>query len=97
MRLKENKHSLEKDYMWTLEISDVLTREKWVQNDDDDIVLFNGAHKQFFIGQLIRHYYYLGNKYIAKHIHKISMKLILLWEILNLHQIILRSSATGTL
>ena len=36
MRLQENKHSLVQDYVWTL----VLTKEEWIKNDEDDIVLF---------------------------------------------------------
>ncbi len=50
MRLKENRHSSIEEYVWTLYINGVLTKEKWIENDDDDFVLFNGAHKQFFIG-----------------------------------------------
>ena len=36
MRLQENKHSLVQDYVWTL----VSTKEEWIKNDEDDIVLF---------------------------------------------------------
>ena len=39
MRLQENKHSSVQDYVWTQEINGVLTNEKWIKNDDDDIVL----------------------------------------------------------
>ena len=39
MRLQEKKHSSVQDYVWTQEINGVLTNEKWIKNDDDDIVL----------------------------------------------------------
>ena len=39
MRFQENKHSSVQDYVWTQESNGVLTKEKWIQNDDD-IVLF---------------------------------------------------------
>ena len=40
MRLQENKHSSVQDYVWTQEINGVLTKKKWIKNDDDGIVLF---------------------------------------------------------